>query len=727
MHGPLSKYGFAKGLAETISLVGKIRLPDIRKPWEYTYFNWLQVRSLAQSLLEHRLSLQGGHSFDRAHFSCLCPACYFNDVVESTEDTRNVCIIAVDGNFQHKRFKDLIPSVQKKIVSATFVSHPDPGSEYDFRDIASKGCGHSFVAADAAKPKSMDRLDETGLMGATCRHGQPLRYISTFGGERYGVTAYLLQQVVDACPQNADLYLLYDIACMFEPSIQKRLPGLSNQFKAMAIPAFHVFGHRVSCQVLHGPLQCVGIGQSDGETCERDWAQKRHLVATCRRSSARHRTLLLDSQSLHFALVQRQKLFSELQRRLNRATISDKNFSEELRTLRPQIRSLLPGVSDMAIKQKALQDGAGQAQLDEEENELAVDVDEAVRVIVDAALYNQIRERRDYFTTTDRPSLPFEELFKAIKREREFLDHINKQKVLYDTYQTDEDRRVFQNRTLASSQEELKVRQQNVNDLLEKFHQLREHWDPNQSRWQNYSQLEIWQKLDDTLAIIMREVVSREQVLRTMHSRISGQKEARKFLSSLHHSTPKIASLTKKWNEYASELPEDRRPQPLDKDNLTVETLRQAQVVFVHYVEKTGEREGPHSFRRNTNEHDGHDKNQCSEKTEFPWTHSSIALAMDVLQKRDRAKEEVALVGRELKRLGSWLVQRAQALRLARRCVIVGTNALYFQDLNLDCLLMLENALSIKSEALLPESYLNIQGWWINKKSVYHASNINSR
>ena len=186
MAGSLSKYGWAKGLREFLSHKAHRRIPDLKKVWEYAYFNWLQFDDQKRRIMERRISDTGIQLFARDSFADLCPACFNRGANDF-----GACVFSIDGNFQHKRFhfrqKRSIPSSNQERynTSAMFVSVV--GNDRDGNEMLESrryGCSHSFVAAEnTPKPETMKGLDETGLMEAVCRHGHPLRYLNLYAGE----------------------------------------------------------------------------------------------------------------------------------------------------------------------------------------------------------------------------------------------------------------------------------------------------------------------------------------------------------------------------------------------------------------------------------------------------------------------------------------------------------------------------------------------------------------
>ena len=185
-----------------------------------------------------------------------------------------------------------------------------------------KSCGRQFQAAKAqntnsvrSKPLSYERKDETGLMGAVCRHDIPLRYLNMFEGERYDCTLTLVKEVLSAAPLTSKPFLLYDIACKFIPHFRRVDPSWFERLHGYALNGFHAYAHELKCQLSLGPVRAEGLGRSDGEGCERDWAHKASLVSSLRTTSAKTRMLILDVQSLHQGQLLRQRLGYSLARR----------------------------------------------------------------------------------------------------------------------------------------------------------------------------------------------------------------------------------------------------------------------------------------------------------------------------------------------------------------------------------------------------------------------------
>jgi hypothetical protein len=89
-------------------------------------------------------------------------------------------------------------------------------------DSVIDGCKASHTAANEGRQKSdTDFFDDTGLMALTCRHGIPLLLanIDTPGEQQMYVIA-LLEVLFQQIPVNATCYVLYDVGCTLDRSLQ---------------------------------------------------------------------------------------------------------------------------------------------------------------------------------------------------------------------------------------------------------------------------------------------------------------------------------------------------------------------------------------------------------------------------------------------------------------------------------------------------------------------------
>lgn len=97
------------------------------------------------------------------------------------------------------------------------------------------------------------------------------------------------------------LVISYDIACQWTRHLLKRLmelpPHLRVDFNATKltalIPKFHLPAHTVSCHTKYSYHLATGVGATDGEGIERDWAMLNPLANSTKEMGpgSRHDTL----------------------------------------------------------------------------------------------------------------------------------------------------------------------------------------------------------------------------------------------------------------------------------------------------------------------------------------------------------------------------------------------------------------------------------------------------
>lgn len=354
MRGPLSKYAWVQAITAYLELYTRRRLPNLKKIWDDSYFNWLKVQRIARDQIYE--SLFGPHGSRPGKLEDLCPACFYRQ-----PDDKGPVYLAIDGNFQHKRFAHVSRNQPVDDWGQVFVPTPDKLSapwmeacrdtrkDDDCRGEIDEdpGCHHRHAAAVSSgrpKPKSMIKFDETGLMGIDCKHDVGIRYLNLYGGEDRGSTLHLFRSTARDLAPGTPIFLFYDIACKFAGYLKRVDPDLAIQ-TTPRLNGFHVFCHDLLCQLKWGPKQTEGLGTCDGEACERDWSSMRYLISPSRISSAQRRISLLNERSIDDARVKRQLLCTKLKLGLRevRGKISKANSDiDRLHAAQPSFGSYSP-------------------------------------------------------------------------------------------------------------------------------------------------------------------------------------------------------------------------------------------------------------------------------------------------------------------------------------------------------------------------------------------------
>ncbi|XP_044181302.1 uncharacterized protein LOC114971817 [Acropora millepora] len=93
---------------------------------------------------------------------------------------------------------------------------------------------------------------------------------------------------------------MYDIACILSSHLKNSGQEELLSDVGLAIPIFHCYGHKASCQVQFSPRRTPNIGLTDGEGVERFWSYLRQFSTITKEMSVDKRVDVLTDASLHY-------------------------------------------------------------------------------------------------------------------------------------------------------------------------------------------------------------------------------------------------------------------------------------------------------------------------------------------------------------------------------------------------------------------------------------------
>ncbi|KAG2080593.1 uncharacterized protein F5147DRAFT_784178 [Suillus discolor] len=245
-----------------------------------------------------------------------CPACFggvsFGRQLEEGGDIH----VATDGNFHHRHrrsagdsphFYDpsyFLPKAQVDDIGRhidrsrkSALKPHAPLVPHEAIDL----CENSYEAADGKKQKAaMDSFDDTGVMALICRHNIPLFFANIdTPGEQQKYAVALIDHLFVLLPRSATVVTLYDVGCVLSRSLSQYniLPEAVTKRLRFATTAMHAYGHEWSCQLVHNPRICKGLGLSDGEGTERLWSRFIRLIGIQRSSSRQSAAIGLEMRA----------------------------------------------------------------------------------------------------------------------------------------------------------------------------------------------------------------------------------------------------------------------------------------------------------------------------------------------------------------------------------------------------------------------------------------------
>ncbi|VDC03138.1 unnamed protein product [Peniophora sp. CBMAI 1063] len=174
-------------------------------------------------------------------------------------------------------------------------------SGYDYHkalEAASDGARVlGLSAADCSRFKAQGQANQkggkgyrtiAGVAGVFCARHEfwlPLGLAPLVKGERFSVIDYISCMVHRYIKVPVVVHS-YDIVCQWHKNLEKRLGAIKttdgalfegaramlDRVKILVVPKFHIFAHVLRCFVRYNYSFTRGVGQTDGEGCERIWA-----------------------------------------------------------------------------------------------------------------------------------------------------------------------------------------------------------------------------------------------------------------------------------------------------------------------------------------------------------------------------------------------------------------------------------------------------------------------
>ncbi|XP_028417790.1 uncharacterized protein LOC114542444 isoform X2 [Dendronephthya gigantea] len=254
-----------------------------------------------------------------------CPELDYGNVCPACPRDNGVLIESFDALFGLPRKKSAGCSVREPLHRENIFNNQKEVDHYienyPRKQSSQKDCS-DFKAGDVLRSASQFKaLDETAVFGSACRHGFPKQFLSLKHGERIGYAVWLIKKIAnDNDGRNIEMKIMYDIACLLKRHLQAS--GQENLLESitLAVPAFHIYGHKGSCQLQYSPRRVDGFGLTDGEQLERLWSYLRRFGKMTKEMRPSHRIDVLSDAILHYSRQCKDTLVSKLIKNWKRAT-----------------------------------------------------------------------------------------------------------------------------------------------------------------------------------------------------------------------------------------------------------------------------------------------------------------------------------------------------------------------------------------------------------------------
>lgn len=120
-------------------------------------------------------------------------------------------------------------------------------------------------------------------------------------GERYINSDYALAGALEGTDGIPYIGVSYDIACQYDRHFEERFRAQFPSVKDFSrfrfyIPKMHLYAHRDNCHYQYSFNYTAGSGRTDGEACERGWAELNQFSTSTREMNGAHRHEVLEDR-----------------------------------------------------------------------------------------------------------------------------------------------------------------------------------------------------------------------------------------------------------------------------------------------------------------------------------------------------------------------------------------------------------------------------------------------
>ncbi|CAM4708570.1 unnamed protein product [Leuciscus chuanchicus] len=292
-----------------------------------------EVNALYRALVGESISHFRHHHFRQRSLVDICPQ--FDDGTTCPACPKVVIVSYVDGDMIVTLDANFgLPLhgtrmfVAENNVQEYLLSHPDNSKPHE-------DCSNFKAGNMLRSQKKEKKLDVTGVFGASCRHEIPLMFVNMSQGERLAYPLYVIDELLQRCTKkNIHLRVVYDIACVVASHLNKSGEGIPPNI-SLAVPAFHIYGHKLPCQIKYSTRRLSGFGLTDGEGMERLWSFLRRFARVTKEMTPSHRLDLLTDALLHYGRRKSNDLALNLLQKLDKAeklsTLAEEDISSVIR------------------------------------------------------------------------------------------------------------------------------------------------------------------------------------------------------------------------------------------------------------------------------------------------------------------------------------------------------------------------------------------------------------
>ncbi|EEB88888.1 hypothetical protein MPER_13087 [Moniliophthora perniciosa FA553] len=291
--GKINAYDYYRGLEDLTDSSRSLTFKNRYESFRRVIREWRHLKMLKRAGRGN----DGVRSVDQTYpgeLAITCPACprvgvNLPDSWDQTDPKKRYIyrlFLAVDACFRLKR--KLVSSEEQNPGFGTGWAYMVPDEPYrrylleTTNEVEMSTCSGLAALDHANSRNSKGNYSSSGVgLGCCARHEfiQPNGVGDLQKGERYCNMDWIIACILGHHSSRLNKCLSYDIACQYCKHFLERIMKLPEEVRPkniseflFVIPKLHIYGHTLNCQLSYSLNYAVGVGRTDGEGVERNWA-----------------------------------------------------------------------------------------------------------------------------------------------------------------------------------------------------------------------------------------------------------------------------------------------------------------------------------------------------------------------------------------------------------------------------------------------------------------------
>ncbi|KAK7051166.1 hypothetical protein VNI00_004666 [Paramarasmius palmivorus] len=318
--GKISAYDYYRALEKLTDHTGGFSLKNRYESFRRVTRQYRHLKMLKRGGRGNAKVISVAHT-SSGELALRCPACPHVGVnlpegweSETMNKFKYTMFLAVDACFRLKRKLVSSEASDPALGSGwAYMVEDEPYRQYllERTNESEMSTCSGLAALDHANSRNArGNYASSGVaLGCCARHEivQPNGVGDLQRGERYCNVDWIIASLLRYHGKALKICLSYDICCQYCKKFVERISTLPLNLRPAAvrrfmyvIPKLHIYGHTLSCQLRYSLNLTPGVGRTDGEGIERNWAGQGPIATSTMEMGPGHRHDTLDDHWAHW-------------------------------------------------------------------------------------------------------------------------------------------------------------------------------------------------------------------------------------------------------------------------------------------------------------------------------------------------------------------------------------------------------------------------------------------